>query len=154
MQLKKYLKLPIPSISAATVVYALVVSLVKWRFQFHLNILLFLGGSVIGLFLLDTVETFFAQSKSVFRTLFFEMLFIGASVFIITSSGSLVGSGVVLALFLRILFEQLSEYHASGSLGSWITSSNSVTTVHREQALLIGGVALFVILTLLFLFVG
>src|SRR3989344_4517909 len=102
-----YLKMPSYPIIAGTVIYALVLSLVKWRLQFNFDILYFLGGSIIGLFLLDTIEAFLGGKQSVFRTVFFEGVLAVAGFFVITSSGSLVGSGVTLTFFLRFAIEQV-----------------------------------------------
>ncbi len=147
-----YLKIPSYPIITGTVIYALVLSLVKWRLQFNFDILFFLGGSIIGLFLLDTIEAFLGGRQSVFRTVFFEGILSVAGFFVITSSGSLVGSGVVLAFFLRFLIEQTTEYQTIG-IGHWITASTIATSKLREEILLITTAALFVILSLLFLFV-
>ena len=154
MQLQKYLnylKIPSYPVVAGTVMYTLVISLVKWRLQFDFNILFFLGGSVIGLFLLDTIEVFFGGKQSVFRTVFFEGTLSVVGFFVITSSGSLVGSGVMLAFFLRFVLEQMTEFQATG-IGHWITTSNIATSRLREEILVIVTATIFVLLTLLFLF--
>ena len=147
-----YLKIPSYPIIAGSVIYALGLSLVKWRLQFAFDTVYFLGGSIIGMLLLDTIEAFLGGKQSVFRTIFFESILAIAGFFVITSSGSLVGSGVMLAFFLRFVIEQVTEFQVAG-IGHWITASNIATSKLREELLFILTTSIFVLLSLLFLFV-
>lgn len=87
-----------------TFVYLAVVALWKWWMVKDLQLLWFVVGGVLGIFFLDTIETFFTLKPSPFRTQFFNIAFVIVSFFVITSSGSFLASGLVLSTYLELLF--------------------------------------------------
>ncbi len=134
-----------------TVVFVLLASLIKWHFGYHPQMVLFVVGSALGLFLLEIAEGLFVQKQSIFRTLITEMVFIPLSFFVITSSTGLVGKGLVLAFLLRILTEQVYEYRQTKKLSSWFSGTAFVQNQQTDFLIMIGGGVVFCIEAFLFL---
>ena len=146
----KILKLlPIPAIIFTTL-YIFAMVFLKWGLEFDVNIILFSGGAMVGLILLDVFDVLFPEITISPRTIIGEVVFIVLSLFVITSSGSIVGSGVVLSLFLRILIEQVGEFITTKGISSWFTRAHLDPSPSIEQVVLWGGVVLFIIETYIF----
>ena len=90
-----------------SLVYLLLVVLLKWVIHPSLDALWFFLGGAIGVYFLDAAEVFFALNPSPFRSVVFGALFAAVAFFVVTSSTGTIGSGLVLSLYLQML------------LGSW-----------------------------------
>lgn len=131
--------------------YLLVVGLLKWRFKPPLTTLLFLGGGAIGIYFLDISEVFFNLSPSPFRSALFMGLFAAVSFFVVTSSGSLLGSGLVLSIYLTLILWQIGEWQMAGNLNSWYRQVEGLVAPSIQRWGLIFFLFLFLIETALFL---
>ncbi len=102
-----------------SIVYFLVVTALKWWIHPTISTLIFLAGGVFGLYFLDFAEVVFAVHPSPFRTMVFVALFAIVSLFVITSSGSMLAIGLVLSIFLTILLWQIGEWTLMKNLNTW-----------------------------------
>ena len=69
-----------------------------------------------------------AQTRSerkelIFHTLFFQLIFLLLAFFVITSSGSVFGRGLVLAFCLHLLLDQVVDLKETGGLSNWFYNS-------------------------------
>ncbi|MBI2066088.1 hypothetical protein HYT60_01085 [Candidatus Woesebacteria bacterium] len=64
-------------------------------------------------------ETRSERSKLIFHTATFQLIFIILTFFVLTSSGSLFGRGLVLAFFLHLIIDQAVDLAATGGLSNW-----------------------------------
>lgn len=99
--------------------YLLLAGFFKWYRHPTLDIIWFLSGGAIGIYLLDAAELFFNLTPSPFRSVVFSTLFAMVGLFVITSSGSTLASGVVLSLYLQMILWQVGEWRVVGNLTSW-----------------------------------
>lgn len=139
-----------PFFLATSLFYLLLVVLLKWRLQPTLATLLFGIGVIVGIYFLDLAELFFKLSPSPFRSIVFQALFILVSFFIITSSGSALAAGLVLSVFLTLIFWQIEEWRRRGNLTSWYTMIAGPVSLVVQRRLLIIFVIFFLIETYLF----
>lgn len=76
---------------------------------------------------LDTMISTKEERKNlVFHTFYFQLIFTVLTFYIITSSGSLLGMGLVLCFYLHMLLDQLEEYGKTGSILSWFRNQDIV----------------------------
>jgi hypothetical protein len=59
------------------------------------------------------------RSKLIFHTAYFQIIFLFLAFFVITSSGSLFGRGLVLAFSLHLVIEELSDFMDRRDTSSW-----------------------------------
>ncbi len=136
---------------AVSVGYALGVGVLKWNITWPPQAFLYFGGSVLGVYFLDTAEVFFNLKPSPFRSVVFTTAFTIVSFFIVTSSGSFVGSGLVLSLFLSLLLWQIGELQISGNLNSWYRMVAGPVSLIVQRWILFVFIVFFVIETYLFI---
>jgi hypothetical protein len=103
----------------STFLYLALVALLKWNIHPGINTALFVVGGIIGIYFLDAAEVFFHLTPSPFRTIVFFVLFVIVSLFVVTSSASFLAGGLVLSIFLSILFWQLGEWSILKNLNQW-----------------------------------
>ena len=103
----------------ASIIYLLIVVLIKWWIHPTISTLIFLAGGILGLYFLDIAEVVFSVQPSPFRTIVFVVLFAIVSFFVITSSGNMLAIGLVLSVFLTILLWQIGEWSLLRSLNTW-----------------------------------
>lgn len=84
-------------------------------------------GAVI--FLLETKEE---REKLVFHSVLFQAVLLVASFFVLTSSASFFGKGVVMGLFLQSLIEEGRQLHKKGQMDNWFWQLQ-LTPVPRVQ---------------------
>ena len=133
-----------------SLVYLVLVGFLKWQVHPPLSAVWYLTGGVIGIYFLDAAEIFFALTPSPFRSVVFLVLFIVVSFFVVTSSGSLLASGLVLSLFLSILLWQLGEWEVSKNIDSWYRMVAGGVSRSIERWVLAGSIVLFLIETYFF----
>ena len=124
--------------------YLVLVGLLKWHISPPLSAIWFLVGGVVGVYLLDAAEVFFALNPSPFRSFLFLIGLVVVSLFVETSSGSLLAQGLVFSLYLTLILWQIGQKQVSGNLSDWYPS------VLAGWVLWIFS-AIFIIETLLFL---
>lgn len=64
-------------------------------------------------------ETRTERTKLIFHTAAFQIVFAILTFFVITSSGSLLGRGLVLSFYLHLLIDQLIDFTKIGNLEIW-----------------------------------
>lgn len=64
-------------------------------------------------------ETRYERTKIIFHTATFQIIFVVLSFWVITSSGSIFGRGLVLAFLLHMLTDQIVDFMETGSLSTW-----------------------------------
>lgn len=131
--------------------YLIVVGLLKWHLTPPLTALWFLVGGAIGVYLLDGAEVFFALNPSPFRSVVFLAAFIVVSLFVTTSSGSLLAQGLVFSLYLSLILWQVGQWQYSGNLNDWYRMVASPVSTTGQRWGLILFILIFVVETLLFL---
>lgn len=89
--------------------YLIFVGFLKWHIRPPVGALWFLAGGAIGVYFLDTAEVFFALDPSPFRNHLFAGAFAIVSLFILTSSGSLVAQGLVFSLAATLTLRQFGQ---------------------------------------------
>ncbi|MFZ5844999.1 MAG: hypothetical protein ACOY0S_00840 [Patescibacteria group bacterium] len=134
----------------ASLAYLAVVVFLKWRLGLTFPALLFVSGGVAGIYFLDIAEVVFGISPSPFRSIVFAAPFALVSFFVVTSSGSFLGSGLTLTLYLTLVLWQLGEWKIRGNLMSWYRLVAGPVTVKVQRWLLFLFIAVFMIETYLF----
>ena len=132
-------------------IYAFVLGLLRWWIHPPIGAILFAVGTVVGIFLLDAAETFFNLHPSPFRSVVFAVGLMIVALFVVTSSGNLMATGLVVSLYLNIILLQLGEMRVRGHLDSWFALVSSPVSHTAQKRLLFAYIAFFGVLTLLFL---
>ena len=68
-------------------------------------------------------ETRSERKELIFHTTFFQLIFILLTFFVITSSGSAFGRGLVLAFSLHLLIDQVVDLRQTGGISNWFYNS-------------------------------
>ncbi len=133
-----------------SVTYLMLVGFLKWGVRPPLPALWFFAGGALGTYFLDAAEAFFALSPSPFRSIVFAALFSLVSFFIVTSSGSFLATGLVLALYLSLILWQIGEWRIKGNLASWYAMVAGPVPVGVQRWTLTVFIVLFLVETYLF----
>lgn len=136
---------------ALTIGYVVCVIVARWNIHIRWETAWFIAGSMIGTFLLEAAEEFFHLQPSPVRTIVFVVLLAALSFFIITSSGSVFASGIVLCIFLTLLCWQIGEWRIAGNLDRWYQMLADPVSVRTQKLLTACFIAIFLVETLLFI---
>lgn len=136
-------------ISAALFTASLI--LIKWNLHPDWSIIWFILGSIIGIYFLDFAEHFFKLNPSPFRSVIFQALFLVVSLFIITSAGSFLASGLVLNFYLQLVLLEVGEWQLTGSVHNWYRLLPESISPKSEKIGALIFIAGFVGVTILFL---
>ncbi len=134
-----------------SLVYFLLVGLLKWVMHPSLDALWFFLGGAIGVFFLDAAEIFFALNPSPFRSVVFGALFSVVAFFVVTSSTGTIGSGLVLSLYLQMLLWQIGEWRINGNLNSWYHMVAGPVAETTQRSILIISMVIFIVETYIFI---
>jgi hypothetical protein len=134
-----------------SLVYLVLVGVLKWNVTPTVDTLLFLIGGMLGVYFLDIAEVFFELSPSPFRSMVFVSAFLIVSLFVVTSSGSAIASGLVLSLYLSLVLWQVGQWHIQGNLTDWYRMIAVPVDVSRQRLVLIIFVLMFLVETFLFI---
>ncbi|MBI5620511.1 hypothetical protein HY949_01915 [Candidatus Gottesmanbacteria bacterium] len=135
---------------AVSVGYALGVGVLKWKIIWPPQAFLYFAGAIIGVYFLDAAEVFFALTPSPFRSVVFMAAYAVVSFFVVTSSGSFLGAGLVLSLYLSLLLWQVGELQLKGNLNSWYRMATGAPSVVQQRWVLVGFIVIFLVETYLF----
>jgi len=80
----------------------------------------------------------------------FQLIFLAFAFFVITSSGSMLGRGLVLAFSLHILIDQIIDYMETKKLDHWFTKIPIALSDKQKKWYLIGNIVALLILGFLF----
>lgn len=122
----------------------------KWNIHPQWGTLWFVVGGILGVYFLDIAEVFFELTPSPFRSVVFMGAFVLVSLFIVTSSGSPMASGLVLSLYLTLLLWQIGQWHIAHTLTDWFRWVAGPVPVVSQRWILLGFAAVFIIETFLF----
>lgn len=89
------------------------------------------------------------RNELIFHTIFFQLIFFVLTFWMLSSSGSLFGRGMVLAFALHLLIDQAIDLTELGNLGNWFT--NLPVILDLKQTKIYWVVATFVTLGMGFL---
>jgi hypothetical protein len=95
-------------------------------------------------------ETRSERTKLVFHTALFQIIFVILSFWMVTSSGSFFGRGVVLAFLLHLIVDQTVDLKVVGNLFNWF--KNFPIAFPQEREKLYWGINILVLVILAFLF--
>jgi hypothetical protein len=150
-KLREIIKRKPPVFLIVSLGYLVIVGLFKWHMPPPLGAIWFLVGGVVGVYLLDAAEVFFALNPSPFRSIVFVGAFVVVSLFVSTSSGSLLAQGLVFSFYLTLILWQVGQWQFSGNLDDWYRMIRGPVTKTFEKWGLIIFSIIFIIETLLFL---
>lgn len=132
-------------------VYLILVGLLKWFIHPPIGAVWYLVGGFVGIYFLDVAEVFFHLVPSPFRSILFTATFVIVAFFVVTSSGSLIASGMVLTIFLTLILWQVGEWRMRGNLDMWYQMISGPVSSRIQRRLLILTVVLFCIVTVYFI---
>lgn len=143
--------------------YLVVTSVVKWRLNPDLWILFYFAGGIIGLHLLDLLEQFLAKQPSMntlpvrghspLRSAFVQLLLVPVTFFVITSTNSLIGAGIVLLLNFHFLFLQHEERQQGGNLTAWLRNLFDPVDDRTVNWYLYGVTGIFLVESIIFMLI-
>ena len=134
-----------------SVIYLVALALGKWRIHPSGDTAWFLAGGVIGIYFLDGAELFFHLTPSPFRSVVFMALFTIVGLFVVTSSGSTLASGLVLSLYLQMILWHVGELRVTGNLTSWYRMMAVPVALKTQQIILFLFSVLFLLETYFFI---
>ena len=131
--------------------YIALAGFLKWRSVPPAAALWFVGGGLLGIYFLGIAEGFFNLTPSPFRSIVFAVGFALVSFFVVTSSGSLLASGLVLSLHLTLILEAIGEWQVRGNLLSWYQMIEGPVNQQIQWWGMVLFVILFIVETYLFI---
>jgi hypothetical protein len=131
--------------------YLLLTGFLKWQMHATFGSVMFLAGGIMGIYFLDIADVVTGITPSPFRSVIFLAGFLIVSLFIITSSESMLASGLVLSLFLTILLWQIGEWQINNNVNDWYRMIASPVTRVVQQWIFAGTIAVFLLETFLFI---
>ena len=138
----------------AAFIYFIATAVVKWLFHPQLlSIVLYALGALVGLHLLEVEERVFGGDSSPFRTVLAQFVLTVMTFFVITSTNSYIGAGLVLFLNLRYLHLEYSQWQKNKSLASWFQVISIPLTKQNEKTYLYVFLGIFTLESILFLII-
>lgn len=101
------------------------------------------------LLLADTCKE---RRRMVFHSVLFQLILVPFSFFVVTSTGSLFGIGLVMGLFLHSLVDQAVILRSSGGLGDWFWQIKAEIPFKFQKIYYAGMIVFFVIFTFIMVF--
>lgn len=95
------------------------------------------------------VETQVDRKKLVFHSIIFQLALLVFALFILTSSSSLLGEGLVLGMFLHTLVDQIKTFLATGNIDSWFWQFKGAPPEKTQTIYLVLMTVIFFIFSLL-----
>lgn len=95
------------------------------------------------------VETKDERKQLIFHTILFTLIFSVLLIFVVTSSGSLLGRGIVLAFLLHLLVDAYEEFTKNGNLSRW-TQKLPIKMDFNNSRIFLYSVSVLLIITSLF----
>ncbi len=132
--------------------YFFIAAVFKWHIHPNISTAIFLLGGIVGVYFLDVAEVVFHLTPSPFRSVVFEWAFAVVSLFIISSSGSMLASGLVLSLYLSMILWQIGEWEIHKNLNDWYTMIKGTVTTNTELWIFAGFIVLFIIETFVYIY--
>jgi len=94
----------------------------------------------------------YERERMVFHTATFQLIFVVLAFLVVTSSGSILGRGLVLAFLLHLAVDQLSDLMRVGSLNNWFGNFPLSVSLDKEKATFywLGNLIVLVVLGFIF----
>lgn len=86
----------------------------------------------------------------VFHTVYFQIIFILFALFVVTSTNSLLGRGIVLGFLINLLIDQYLDLKMYPTLDNWFNQIKINLTQERASLYVLGNAIAIVILALIF----
>ena len=131
--------------------YILILGVLRWRLSPDLSTVFYLLGGLAGVYFMDFADLVFDIHPSPFRSIVFILFFGVVSFFIVTSSGSMFATGLVLSLYFTLFLLQAEEWQEFKNLNSWYTLVKEAPSVKMQQWIVLGTALLLVVETLIFI---
>lgn len=90
-------------------------------------------------------ETRMERKHLVFHTFHFNLIFLVFAFLVITSSGSFLGRGLVLAFSLHLLIDQIIDYMETGDIVNWLRQVNIDLTKEQKRWYLVINIVILLI---------
>ena len=81
-------------------------------------------------------ETRDSRTRLIFHTVYFQLIFLALTLFVITSSGSLFGRGIVLAFSLHLLVDQVMDFMGIGNINNWFRNTPFQFSADKQKVYL------------------
>ncbi len=141
-----------------TLIYFLILTVFHWGLHPTWEIPFFLAGGLFGIIFLDLAEAVFKMSpltatestNSPFKNVLVQVVFVPLSFFVISSSGSFFGVGLVLSVYLSMLYWQRLAFKETGNFNSWFWVIKTEISFKTQQIYLYVMAGIFAFLSLLF----
>ena len=131
--------------------YIVILGILKWQLKPDITTVYYLLGGIVGIYFMDAAEEAFSIHPSPFQSIIFVVLFGVVSFFVITSSGNMFASGLVLSLFFTLLLDQAQEWQERKNLDRWYSLVSSPPPIRTQQWIVLGTVLFLVLETVLFI---
>lgn len=131
-------------------VYILVLGVLKWRLTPDLSTVYYILGGLVGVYFMDMADLVFDVKPSPFKSIVFIVLFGIVSFFVVTSSGSMFATGLVLSLYFTLLFIQAQEWQEFRNLNTWYALVKAPPSLRIQQWIVLATAALLVIESMIF----
>ncbi len=133
-----------------SLIYLVIAAFFKWNIHPQWATAWFMLGGVLGVYFLDIAEVFFALTPSPFRSIVFLGAFVPVSMFVVTSSGSPLATGLVLSLYLTLVLWQVGQWQIQKNLDDWYRMVAGPVSPKTQLWVLIGFMFVFLVETFLF----
>ncbi len=131
-----------------TLVYLALLVFSRWGLYVTFSSLVFVLGGIVGVYLIDVTEAFMNIRPSPFRSQLFCYAFVVVSFFVVSSSGSMFASGLVLSMYVTLILWQVGQLRLLSNLNSWFRGSIPMNRQMIEFTIFI---CLFIAETVLFI---
>lgn len=88
------------------------------------------------------------RTGHIFHTAIFQLVFLAFAVFVLTSSGSFLGQGIVLGFLLGLLVDQATDLSEGGTINSWFKDFPITLDAKHQRWFMAGNVATLVLIAL------
>lgn len=93
------------------------------------------------------IDTKFERVDLIIHSVYFQIIFTILTFWVLTSSGSLFGRGIVLSFYLHLLVDQYKDYQNQGSVDRWFKNFQDIFDQKGKMYYLIVATLLFLIFT-------
>jgi len=90
------------------------------------------------------------RSKLIFHSVLFQMVFLVLTFFVLTSSGSIFGRGLVLGFSLHLFSDQINDLRNKGTIQSWFGGTNMTLSENKRFYYILAVIVVICILGLFF----
>lgn len=88
------------------------------------------------------------KTELLFHTIIFQLIFWVFAVYVLSSTGSLLAKGIVLAFALHLIIDQLTDLMETGSLSLWFAKAPFALDEHKQKIYLLLNILLIFVLVI------